>query len=102
MVFLPLIAVLLSVASFIGCILVLSMSMAKWETFKSMLLALIAIVLLAVATVGIAAWLFHSTVTAVLAGLFCVPASLLGAAVTGWRRDRSVRTRCETNPRISP
>jgi hypothetical protein len=102
MVFLPLIAVLLSVASFIGCILVLSMSLAKWETCESMLLALIAIVLLAVATGGLAAWLFHSAAAAVLAGLFCVPASLLCAAVTGWRQDRSVRTRCETNPRILP
>jgi hypothetical protein len=102
MVFLPLIAVLLSVASFIGCILVLSMSTAKWETFKRMMVALFAIVLLAVATCGLAAWLFHSAVTAVLAALFCVPASLLGAAVTGWRHDRSLKALCETIPKILP
>jgi hypothetical protein len=102
MVFLPLIAVLLSVASFIGCILVLSMSMAKWETFKSMLLALFAMVLLAVATGGMAAWVFHSTVAAVLAGLFCVPASLLVAAATGWHHDRSVKALRGTNPGALP
>jgi hypothetical protein len=102
MVFLLLIAVLLSVASLIGCILVLSMSVAKWETFKRMLLALFAIVFLAVVTAGLAAWLFHSTVAPVLAGLFCVPASLLGAAVTGWRHDRSVKTLHETSRKILP
>jgi hypothetical protein len=102
MVFLPLIAVLFSLASFIGCILVLSMSMAKWETVKRMLLALFAIALLAIATGGLAAWLFHSTVAAVLVGLFCVPASLLGAAVSGWHHDRSVKTLRETNPAALP
>ncbi|MBI1739649.1 MAG: hypothetical protein HY233_04290 [Acidobacteriales bacterium] len=93
MVFLPLIAALLSFLSFVGCILVLSMSMAKWETFKRMLLALLAIAFLVVATGGLAAWLFRSTVVAVLTGLFCVPASLLGAAVTGWHHDGLQRAR---------
>ncbi len=102
MVFLPLIAVLLSFASFVGCIFVLSMSMAKWETFKRMLLALFAIVLLAVATGGLAARPFHSTAGAVLAGLFCVPASLLGAAVAGWHHDRSLKTLRRTTPGVLP
>jgi hypothetical protein len=66
------------------------MSVAKWETFKRMLLALFAIALLVVATGGVAAWILRSEVVAVLTGLFCVPASLLGAAVAGWKHDRSV------------
>lgn len=74
------------------------MSLAKWETFKRMLLALFAIVLLTVAASGLAAWLFHSEVAAVLAAVCCVPASLLGAAVAGWRHDRSVKTLRETAP----
>ena len=91
MIFVPLIAVLISVAALVGCILVLSMSVEKWRTFPPMLVALV-VVGAVVAGIGVAAAsLFHSTVAAVLAGVLCVPASLLAALIAGMRQDHAVK-----------
>ncbi len=87
----PLIAVLISLAAFVGCVLVLSMSVKKWQTLKHMFAALVVVGAL---VAGIGLWAssqFHSEVVAILAGVLCVPSGLLAALITGLRHDPGVK-----------
>lgn len=85
--------VLIGLVSFCLGILVLALSPAKWRTFKKMVLAFVAIiVLLVVVGFAIAAVIPSVRIfVADLTGTLVLPMGLLWAFLTGWHHVRSMK-----------
>jgi len=76
----------------VGCIVALSVSPAKWETFKRMSITFVSFVAAILAVGWLAAWLLRSTLVAEMTGALLVSWSTLAAAIAGWSHIRAIKS----------
>lgn len=78
-------------ASFLGCIVILAVSSAKWETLKRMIIALVAVAVGIFVIGGLAASILHSGTMWYLTGALMVSCSIPAAAIAGTLHMRVIK-----------